>query len=419
MFVLFSTNPYHGHFDPMKPLAQALEAAGHRVAVASTAGFASELERAGFQAFPSGIVPTEAWPWEEPVTRAKARDLISIARRVAAPDLIVREMTDFGAVVAAEALRTPHVTMVGGLSFFDVAWWRQLVGPDADRVRARYGLAPDPGLRHLYQHVCIDTTPRWFQTVPPYRWPAHRFYRVVLDPHPVRAWNRSARQGTVPLVYVTLGTIFNQRPRLLRTILQGLAISAVDVLCTVGNDMDPQQLFPDGGPANIVIKRYVPQDLVLPHCAAIVTHGGFSTLTGALRHAVPPLVIPLEADHLLNARRCVHLGIGRTLSASGLTPAAVRAGVETLIGDPAYRSHLQALRWTDRAVPKIQRAVFLLEELANRGKVDDTDRRPAAELANRRLTILCRHAAQPSAGAAVTAAHPPESPHRVPATRRR
>jgi UDP:flavonoid glycosyltransferase YjiC (YdhE family) len=383
MFVLFSTNPYHGHFDPMKPLAQALEAAGHRVGVASTAGFASELERAGFQAFPSGIEPTTAWPWEEPVTRAKARDLIGIAMRVAVPDLIVREMTDFGAVVAAEALRIPHVTMVGGLSFFDVAWWRQLVGPDADRVRASYGLAPDPGLRHIHQHVCIDTTPRWFQTGPPYRWPTHRFYRVALDPHPVRAWNRSARQGTVPLVYVTLGTIFNQRTRLLRTILQGLASSAVDVLCTVGNDMDPQQLFPGGGPANIVIERYVPQDLVLPRCAAIVTHGGFSTLTGALRHAVPPLVIPLGADHSLNARRCVHLGIGRTLSASRLTPTAVRVGVETLIGDPAYRLHLQALRWTERAVPKIQRAVFLLEELANRGKADDTDPRPAAELVNR------------------------------------
>lgn len=366
MFVLFSTNPYHGHFDPLKPLARALEAAGHRVGVASTAGFVPEVERAGFRAFAAGIEPTTAWPWEEPITRAKARDLLGVAVRVAAPDLIVREMTDFGAVVAAEALAIPHVTMVGGLSFFDMTWWRQLIRRDVDRVRADYGLAPDPGLRRLYQHVCLDTTPRWFQTGPPHRLLTHRHYRVVPDPRAVHSSSRFVRQGTAPLIYVTLGTVFNQRPRLLRTILQGLAIDAVEVLCTVGNGVDLRQLFPRGGRANIVIERYVPQELVLPHCAAIVTHGGFSTLTGALRHAVPPLIIPLGADHHLNARRCVHLGIGQALAVSGLTPIAVRAGVETLVGDPTYRLHLQALRWTDRAVPKIHRAVSLLEELAHR-----------------------------------------------------
>lgn len=377
MFVLFSTNPYHGHFDPLKPLAGALEAAGHRVGVATTAGFVPAVERAGLQAFPAGIEPTTAWPWEEPVTRAKARDLLGIAMQVTAPDLIVREMTDFGAVVAAEALNIPHATMVGGLSFFDMAWWRQLLGRDADRVRTDYGLAPDPGLRHIYQSVCLDTTPRWFQTGPPYWWPTHRFYRVAPDPRTIHSWNSFVRQGTAPLVYVTLGTVFNQRPRLLRTILQGLAVPAVEVLCTVGDDIDPRQLFPCGSPANIFIEPYVPQEVVLPHCAAIVTHGGFSTLTGALRHAVPPLVIPLEADHLLNARRCVHLGIGRALAAPGLTPIAVRAGVETLIGDPTYRWHIQALRWTDRAVPEIHSAVFLLEELVRRGKVDRPDGKPA------------------------------------------
>jgi len=267
LFVLFSTNPYHGHFEPLTPLARACRDAGHDVAFASTSAFAPVVRAAGFDAVPAGVTPTAAWPWQEPVTLAKARDLLDLAAS-ARPDLVVRDMTDVGAVVAADVLGVPHVTVSGGLLFFELAWWRQLVGPDLDAVRARYGLPPDPRLHRLFRYACLDTTPRWFQLGSPGRVATHRYYRVVPGSRAVD------RTGSAPLVYVTLGTVYNQRPRLLHRILEGLSGAGFAVLCTVGHDVDPRALFPAGPPSGVTVERWLPQDDVLPHCAAIVTHGG-------------------------------------------------------------------------------------------------------------------------------------------------
>ncbi|HEX4222575.1 MAG TPA: hypothetical protein VHZ97_09460 [Pseudonocardiaceae bacterium] len=48
MRVLLTTQPRHGHFDPMVPYASVLRAAGHEVRVASSAAFAGVVQAAWF-----------------------------------------------------------------------------------------------------------------------------------------------------------------------------------------------------------------------------------------------------------------------------------------------------------------------------------------------------------------------------------
>ena len=55
MRILFTTFQRHGHFQPLVPIAQAVVAAGHEVAVACAASFMPYVERAGFHAFPAGF----------------------------------------------------------------------------------------------------------------------------------------------------------------------------------------------------------------------------------------------------------------------------------------------------------------------------------------------------------------------------
>ena len=51
----------------------------------------------------------------------------------------------------------------------------------------------------------------------------------------------------------------------------------------------------------------------LPHMAAVVSHGGLSTITAALTAGVPLVCIPQGRDQYHNAARVAATGVGRTV----------------------------------------------------------------------------------------------------------
>jgi UDP:flavonoid glycosyltransferase YjiC (YdhE family) len=90
--------------------------------------------------------------------------------------------------------------------------------------------------------------------------------------------------GGRPLVYVTLGTIFNtESGDLLARILAGARELPVDVVATVGRSLDPAELGPQ--PANVRVERFAPQAELLPRCAVAVTHAGSGSVAGAERRS--------------------------------------------------------------------------------------------------------------------------------------
>jgi hypothetical protein len=72
------------------------------------------------------------------------------------PDVVVREITDFGALVAAEVLGLPHVIVGAGL-FIEAGWWRYLLRGRLERIRPTYRLPADvrctAAFRYLYVSV--------------------------------------------------------------------------------------------------------------------------------------------------------------------------------------------------------------------------------------------------------------------------
>src|SRR5437868_3220145 len=118
MRFLFAVRPFFGHLHPMAPVARVLKQEGHEVTFATAAAFSSAVEQEGFPCVPAGHDPrTGALPgasggrdWGETVTRAKLADLVAAA--AATPwDVIVRDQTDFGALLAAELLEVPCATL--------------------------------------------------------------------------------------------------------------------------------------------------------------------------------------------------------------------------------------------------------------------------------------------------------------------
>jgi UDP:flavonoid glycosyltransferase YjiC (YdhE family) len=111
------------------------------------------------------------------------------------------------------------------------------------------------------------------------------------------------------------------------------------------------------------IERYVPQAAILPRCAAVVSHAGSGSVTGALAYGLPSVLLPMGADQPLNAARCAELGVSRVLDAVSATPAQVREAVSAVLADSSYRQAAERMRAGIAAMPGPAEAVRRLERL--------------------------------------------------------
>jgi UDP:flavonoid glycosyltransferase YjiC (YdhE family) len=95
----------------------------------------------------------------------------------------------------------------------------------------------------------------------------------------------------------------------------------------------PQTKLPNG----IAAFDYASHSMVMPRASAIVHQGGIGTTGQALRAGRAMLIVPFGQDQPDNARRCVRLGIGRTLSPTRFTVPRVVGELSELLNNPAYR----------------------------------------------------------------------------------
>jgi len=79
---------------------------------------------------------------------------------------------------------------------------------------------------------------------------------------------------------------------------------------------------------------FIPHDLLMPHMAAVVSHGGLSTVTTALAAGVPLVCIPESHDQPDNAQRVVASGVGRAVGKDA-PPAEIAAAIEGVLTDPS------------------------------------------------------------------------------------
>ena len=216
-----------------------------------------------------------------------------------------------------------------------------------------------------------STSARWW---PPLAVPSRH---LILSPFPRRlrplgpgAHAFRAAEATRPrsdanAVYLTLGTIFNlESGDRFERALEGLRELPIDVVATVGRDLDPAQLGPQ--PSNVRIERYVPQDEILPLCRAVVSHAGSGSVLGALAHGLPSVLLPMGADQPQNAARCDELGVAHVLDAARATPHAVRDAVADVLADPSYRVTAEGVADEIAALLGPERAVALLEQIADK-----------------------------------------------------
>jgi UDP:flavonoid glycosyltransferase YjiC (YdhE family) len=235
-----------------------------------------------------------------------------------------------------------------------------------DESRARLGLRPDPDLNALRNELVVCFAPPALHD-PAFGLPARfRSFHPGSAPAPSSASRALGGLGIdQPLVYATLGTVFNDAEEELPffpAVLAGLRDAPVDVLVVVGPNVDPSSLGDQRQGVRVV--PYVEQRAVLDRCAVVICHGGYGTLLDAIDAGVPVIVVPFGADQHLNAATVRRLGIGIVVDEESLSQETIRGAVDELLEPSArQRAIVDALRRDWRSLPGPADAVAALVAL--------------------------------------------------------
>ncbi len=387
MRVLFTTQPVLSHFHALVPLALALKGHGHEVAFATGKNFGSVIRDVGFIHFPSGLDfdtnkdVIEILPDKESIAAkfpsmkgiqqlyafilGLAPVMIGDLEKIASewkPALLVRDPVEYGGYIVAEKNDLPYVTISWGV-YMDPHFY---ITEAILELRRRYGLYDDAELEKMDQYMVMSfLPPSW-----PYpNSPVHHVTRRFCS----RPFDRSSNEALPewigllpkqPTLLVTLGTVFNRSRETFQAILDGLSSEEVNVIMTVGRTMDPSHFK---APNHIKIVKYIPQTLLLPHCDAILFHGGYNTLHSALWHGLPMVIIPMDGgDQLPNAQFCAELGVAEIIRDLPPQPQVIRDSVRHVLEKSEYRDKTRMLQKEMHNLPDLSDAVRRLEILAKR-----------------------------------------------------
>lgn len=384
MRVLFTTPAGVGHILPTVPLARAMVARGHDVlwavppdgidlvrtagisaVSAGAAGLSPQVVRRRYpemDSLPPNEVPDVLFGklFGATATPASLADLVPVALAWR-PDLVVADAAEFAGHIVAAETGVPSVTKAFGALLPE-----RRVAAAGDEVAALWrsrGLEPRP-YGGAYDHLYLDIYPPVLQ--PPEA--AHVPHRQLL--RPVTYDGGPEGQATAaplpdgpadaPLVYVTMGTVFNS-PEVLDEVVGALAGLDARVLATVGPAADPALLSPRG--SRVRVERYVPQTLVLPHCDAVVSHAGSGTVVATLGHGVPQLCLPQAADQFLNAAAVASVGAGISLMPDEATTETVRDAVSHLLRESSFEEAAGRVGDSIASMPSPDEVAVVLESM--------------------------------------------------------
>lgn len=364
--LVFTNIPAHGHTNPTLAVVKELVGRGHRVLYYSGEEMRSLLEGVGaeFRPYP------EPMPTGRELTAALNRmiDATLILIRISEaqtswfieemrrelPALIVYDSTAMWGYLAGRILRIPSLCSVTTFVFDG----SQRMLPPREILRFLFQALPQLprivrwkrfmfrrfGRRHVggiteFGRRNLVYTSREFH--PENSKLDERFVFVgpsidpTLRPMPF-PWERL---GPGALVYISLGTINNADPAFYRTCFEAFGNYPGQFVLSAGKNTDLAALGPV--PDNFVVLPQVPQLEILARAAAFITHGGMNSVHEGLYFGVPEIVVPHHLEQLFNGLRVAEVGAGLLLGDrhpyGRVTAAQLRRGLDTILGEPAFR----------------------------------------------------------------------------------
>lgn len=386
--VTFYNLPAHGHINPTLPLVAELSRRGERVIYYATDAFRDKIESTGatFRGYgdnydldtsvdlggPFGLMARSI-----ETTEAILPELLEQAR-ADRPDYLLVDSICVWSNYMRQLIGCPAVSVC---STFAVNWkvmsaLSRSRGPKpplretlagiplvaryfkvARRVDRRFGTRR-PGFTAFFtnrQALNLVFTSRAFQAHVDSFDSSYRFVGpAITERHETVDFPLDAL-GSEPIIYISMGTIFNDVASFYRACFAAFADSGRTVVMSIGRNVDERALgIP---PPNFLVRRYVPQLEILRRAALFVTHGGMNSVNEALLYGVPMIVVPQVGDQYLVGNRVRELGAGLTVATGDATPARLRELAARVLAEPLFRQRCQEIGASLREAGGHSRAV--------------------------------------------------------------
>lgn len=135
-----------------------------------------------------------------------------------------------------------------------------------------------------------------------------------------------------PLIYISMGTVINDRPDFYNKCISALKDINADVIISCGNAMDQKLL--GNLPNNISVYPYVNQLTILSKADAFITHCGMNSVSESLYMAAPMILYPQTGEQCAVARRVTEIGAGILLRDD--SPEGIRIAVQEILNNTVY-----------------------------------------------------------------------------------
>jgi UDP:flavonoid glycosyltransferase YjiC (YdhE family) len=381
--IVFCAPPFAGHLNPIVTLAQFALRAGYRVELLTSEEKVATVNAAGVPAFALASLPastltaisdTAARVGSDPLRLAAqmrqalaligpVRDELIARWRADRPALVIADFTAVPAGLAADALgivwattlRPPFVleTMRGPPSYLGgLGPWPGPIGALRDRLgwalvkTAKDGLAlafrkelaavgvkrlRADGSESIYSpYALLSTTMRELEFHQ--SWPAHLTF---LGPDAANPEQSAAPElpRDRPLVLASFGThLLWAKSGLVRDVL-ALSEAAPEANFIISRgDASAAGTPPQRLAARVWLYGFVPYVETLPHCAAVIHHGGAGIVYAALAAGTPALVCPQDYDQFDFAARLTHFNLG--VRVASLASASAQRALQHLLMNP-------------------------------------------------------------------------------------
>lgn len=378
--VLFVNGPAHGHVNPTLPVVEELLRRGHRVRYATGAELLPSVAATGAEQvevplrmpqpprFDKGFDPEEMKPHFDQMLEDMRAAFPLLEEKATAdpPDVVCADpLAPIGRILA-DKLGLPHVALVPNLASNEQFSLR-------DEMGSQWKGSFDPyhpvllGFTEQMQEFAAehgvelstagmmnaDPAPLNLVFIPKeFQMAAETFDERFAFVGPSVGGRESREQwepaeADRPVLFISLGTVFHDRPEFYRTCLEAFADSDWQVAMSVGNAVDPADLgeLPD----NFEVRTSFPQTAVLRRASAFLSHAGMNSTMESLYYGVPLVGVPQMPEQEMNSRRAEELGVGRRLESTEIDAALLRKTVDEIAADASVRTHLDDLQRTLRS----------------------------------------------------------------------
>lgn len=170
-----------------------------------------------------------------------------------------------------------------------------------------------------------------------------------------------------PLVYISMGTVINDRPDFYKNCVEALKDIDADVIISCGKTFDIRSLgtLPD----NIKIYPSVDQLDVLSRTDVFITHCGMNSVSESLYMAAPMILYPQTGEQQAVARRAAEIGAGEYLKDD--SSAGIKAAVTKLLDSDPYSAAAKKCSDEFRACCGTSGAAEFIENAPHRSDAPD------------------------------------------------